>query len=179
MTTATTTPNPSVTPAAPAAAQPAKAVKSTKPATAPQAPKASKAVRPTKKAVAEKAQTSKPAAATKPAKAAAAVKTGKATETKGKKPKLVRDSFTIPKDEYAVLDTLKDRATALAHPVKKSELLRAGLKVLAGLSDSALRSALQAVPSIKTGRPKADTAEAAPSVTAKATTKTNGKAGRK
>ncbi|WP_395455309.1 hypothetical protein [Acidovorax delafieldii] len=107
------------------------------------------------------------------------MKTGKATETKGKKPKLVRDSFTIPKDEYAVLDTLKDRATALAHPVKKSELLRAGLKVLAGLSDSALRSALQAVPSIKTGRPKADTAEAAPNVPAKATTKSSGKAGRK
>jgi len=182
MTTATTTPNPSATPAAPAAAQPAKAVKSTRPATAPKAPKApkaSKAVKPTKKAVAEKAPTSKPAAATKPAKAAAAVKTGKATETKGKKPKLVRDSFTIPKDEYAVLDTLKDRATALAHPVKKSELLRAGLKVLAGLSDSALRSALQAVPSIKTGRPKADTAEAAPTVPAKATTKSSGKAGRK
>ena len=179
MTTVTTTPTPSITPAAPAAAQPAKAVKSTKPATAPKAPKASKAVKSTKKAVAEKAPTSKPAAATKPAEAAAAVKTGKATETKGKKPKLVRDSFTIPKDEYAVLDTLKDRATALAHPVKKSELLRAGLKVLAGLSDSALRSALQAVPSIKTGRPKADTAEAAPTVPAKATTKSSGKAGRK
>lgn len=179
MTTVITPPNPSVTPAAPAAAQPAKAVKSTRPATAPKAPKASKAVKPTKKAVAEKAPTSKPAAATKPAEAAAAVKTGKATETKGKKPKLVRDSFTIPKDEYAVLDTLKDRATALAHPVKKSELLRAGLKVLAGLSDSALRSALQAVPSIKTGRPKADIAEAVPTVPAKATTKASGKAGRK
>ncbi|KQW20103.1 hypothetical protein ACTJKQ_20710 [Acidovorax sp. 22279] len=175
MTTATTTPSPVVTPAAPAA-QPAKAAKPTKPETAPKAPKASKAAKPAKKAVAEKAPASKPATATK---AASAVKPTKATEPKGKKPKLVRDSFTIPKDEYAVLDTLKDRATALAHPVKKSELLRAGLKVLAGLSDSALRSALQAVPSIKTGRPKADTAEAAPSVTAKATTKTNGKAGRK
>ena len=175
MTTATTTPSPVVTPAAPAA-QPAKAAKPTKPETAPKAPKASKAAKPAKKAVAEKAPASKPATATK---AASVVKPTKATEPKGKKPKLVRDSFTIPKDEYAVLDTLKDRATALAHPVKKSELLRAGLKVLAGLSDSALRSALQAVPSIKTGRPKADTAEAAPTVPAKATTKSSGKAGRK
>ncbi|KRA16555.1 hypothetical protein ASD75_20880 [Acidovorax sp. Root568] len=163
MTTATTTPSP----AAPAA-QPAKP---TKPETAPKAPKASKAAKPAKKAPA-----SKPATATK---AASAVKPTKATEPKGKKPKLVRDSFTIPKDEYAVLDTLKDRATALAHPVKKSELLRAGLKVLAGLPDSALRSALQAVPSIKTGRPKADIAEAVPTVPAKATTKASGKAGRK
>ena len=105
MTTATTTPSPVVTPAAPAA-QPAKAAKPTKPETAPKAPKASKAAKPAKKAVAEKAPASKPATATK---AASAVKPTKATEPKGKKPKLVRDSFTIPKDEYAVLDTLKDR----------------------------------------------------------------------
>ena len=58
-------------------------------------------------------------------------------------------------------------------------LLRAGLKVLAGLSDSALRSALQAVPSIKTGRPKADAAEPAPTTPAKPATKASGKAGRK
>ena len=169
MTTATTTPSPILTPAA----EPVKAAKPTKPVTAP------KAAKPAKKAAAEKAPASKPATATKPAKAVAAVKPTKATEPKGKKPKLVRDSFTIPKDEYAVLDTLKDRATALAHPVKKSELLRAGLKVLAGLSDSALRSALQAVPSIKTGRPKADAAEPAPTTPAKPATKASGKAGRK
>ena len=175
MTTATTTPSPIITPAA----EPVKAAKPTNPVTAPKAPKASKAAKPAKKAAAEKAPASKPATATKPAKAAAAVKPTKATEPKGKKPKLVRGSFTIPKDEYAVLDTLKDRATALAHPVKKSELLRAGLKVLAGLSDSALRSALQAVPSIKTGRPKADAAEPAPTTPAKPATKASGKAGRK
>lgn len=79
-----------------------------------------------------------------------------AKEARAKKPKLVRDSFTIPKDEYAVIETLKQRADSLAQPIKKSELLRAGLKVLAGLPDAALRTALQAVPSIKTGRPKAD-----------------------
>ena len=77
-------------------------------------------------------------------------------EHKVKKPKLVRDSFTIPKDEYAGIDALKMRAAALSHPAKKSELLRAGLKALAGMSDSALRAALKAVPAIKTGRPKSD-----------------------
>lgn len=83
-------------------------------------------------------------------------------EGKAKKPKLVRDSFTIPKDEYAAIETLKQRCAALAQPVKKSELLRAGLKVLTGMSDAALRKAVQAVPSIKTGRPKAEQAQAAP-----------------
>lgn len=85
-----------------------------------------------------------------------------AKEIRTKKVKLVRDSFTIPKDEYAIIEALKQRAGSLAQPVKKSELLRAGLKVLAGLSDAALRTALQAVPSIKTGRPKAETTATKP-----------------
>ena len=74
-------------------------------------------------------------------------------KTKVKKPKLVRDSFTIPKPEYLVLDTLKARAIAIASPAKKGELLRAGIKALAAMSDSALLAALKAVPAIKTGRP--------------------------
>lgn len=110
-----------------------------------------------KRAAPQKAASRKVAAPAKPAKV--------------KKPKLVRDSFTIPKDEYAVIETLKQRAATLAQPVKKSELLRAGLKVLAGLSDAALRSALQAVPSIKTGRPKAEVEAPNAAPAAKANTK--------
>jgi hypothetical protein len=72
---------------------------------------------------------------------------------KPKKPKLVRDSFTIPKIEYMVLDDLKQRANQLARPAKKSELLRAGIKALAAMPDGAFIAALQAVPAIKTGRP--------------------------
>ena len=79
---------------------------------------------------------------------------GKATA----KPKLVRDSFTIPSDEYAALAQLKQRALGFAHPAKKSELLRAGIKLLAGLSDAALMRALKNVPAIKTGRPKSKSA---------------------
>lgn len=78
--------------------------------------------------------------------------TGKAGKIK--KTKLVRDSFTIPKDEYVVIDLLKVRAGKLGQPVKKSELLRAGIKVLAALSDIQFKAALSSVPTIKTGRPK-------------------------
>lgn len=93
--------------------------------------------------VAAKSPAAKPA---KPAKA-----------DKPKKPKLVRDSFTIPKTEYAVLDELKQRAAKLGAPAKKSEVLRAGIKALAQMSDVAFQSAMAAVPAIKTGRPgKAD-----------------------
>lgn len=70
-----------------------------------------------------------------------------------KKPKLVRDSFTIPKAEFAAIETLKTRAIALGTSVKKSELLRAGLMALQGLNDAAFKAALAAVPTLKTGRP--------------------------
>jgi len=73
---------------------------------------------------------------------------------KVKKPKLVRDSFTIPKDEYVVIDSLKVRAGKLGQAVKKSELLRAGVKALAAMSDIQFKAALSNVPTIKTGRPK-------------------------
>ncbi len=76
-----------------------------------------------------------------------------AAETKAGKPKLVRDSFTMPKAEYAAIDVLKQRAAKLARPAKKSELLRAGIKALSALGDKALLEALGAVPTIKTGRP--------------------------
>lgn len=77
----------------------------------------------------------------------------KAVVVKAKKEKLVRDSFTIPKSEFAVLDQLKRRAGIMARSVKKSELLRAGIKLLAGLTNDALLAALSQVPTIKTGRP--------------------------
>jgi hypothetical protein len=70
-----------------------------------------------------------------------------------KKPKLVRDSFTIPKAEFAAIETLKTRAIAMGTSVKKSELLRAGLMALQGLNDAAFKAALAAVPTLKTGRP--------------------------
>jgi hypothetical protein len=82
-----------------------------------------------------------------------AVKTAAAKPAKDKKPKLVRDSFTFPKAEYDVLEAMKQRATKLKVTVKKTELLRAGIKSLAALGDAAFLSAIAAVPSLKTGRP--------------------------
>ncbi|WP_236748769.1 hypothetical protein [Acidovorax carolinensis] len=168
MTTSSTTPSqsPTPTPAQPSAKA---AAAGTVPAVA--ASKVKKVAATEPKAVAKvPAKTIKRAAAPTTAKAKPApAPVSPAKEARAKKPKLVRDSFTIPKDEYAVIETLKQRADSLAQPAKKSELLRAGLKLLAGLPDAALRTALQAVPSIKTGRPKADVPA----------TKTAGKAVRK
>ncbi len=104
-----------------------------------------------KKTIAKKVVAKKVVVAQPKPMQAAAVKVEKAL--KPAKPKLVRDSFTIPKDEYQVLADLKARMTKLMQPAKKSELLRAGLKALAAMPDAVIKKALLAVPSIKTGRP--------------------------
>lgn len=90
-----------------------------------------------------------------PAQAAAPKKAAPAKDKtdKARKPKMVRDSFTMPKAEYAAIDALKARATQAGRPAKKSELLRAGVKLLESLEAAALVAALQALPAIKTGRP--------------------------
>ena len=90
----------------------------------------------------------------KPAPAAPAALAATDTAPPAKKQKLVRDSFTIPKSEYAVLDLLKQRALRLSHPAKKSEILRAGISALNAMSDQAFSTVLDTVPSLKTGRPK-------------------------
>jgi hypothetical protein len=100
-----------------------------------------------------------PAKVAKPGKTAAIVRGANeakpAIKSPQKREKLVRDSFTIPKSEYATLGELKERAAGLARPVKKSELLRAGLKALAAMGDPAFLAVLREVPEIKTGRPAA------------------------
>lgn len=70
------------------------------------------------------------------------------------KEKLVRDSFTMPQDDYALIASLKDRALKFKRPAKKSELLRAGLHALQALPAPALRAALDSLTPLKAGRPK-------------------------
>lgn len=101
--------------------------------------------------------TAKPAKPAKPGKPDKAAREDNALKAdkgeKARKPKMVRDSFTIPKAEYAVLDELKERAVRLGRPVKKSEVLRAGLKALAAMPDAVFLAGMAAVPAVKTGRP--------------------------
>jgi hypothetical protein len=91
----------------------------------------------------------KPVVKTKPA-----AKVKPTTKVKPQKVKMERDSFTMPKEEYAQLTLLKARLTTLGQPAKKSELLRAGIKLLVAMSDNTLKTTLAKIPVIKTGRPK-------------------------
>ena len=89
--------------------------------------------------------------------APAAKKPGKAEKPakppKAKKIKLVRDSYAMPEAEYARIGELKKRMAALGAEVKKSELLRGGIAVLAALNDAELKAVMGRVERIKTGRP--------------------------
>ncbi|MCY0858020.1 hypothetical protein [Cupriavidus sp. D39] len=69
------------------------------------------------------------------------------------KAKVVRDSFTMPEWDYAKLAELKRRCLNGGAHVKKSELLRAGLKMLESLPERQLLAVVAQVETVKTGRP--------------------------
>ncbi|AJG18249.1 hypothetical protein [Cupriavidus basilensis] len=102
------------------------------------------------------------AAAPKAAKAEKAEKVEKAQ--KPAKAKVVRDSFTMPEWDYAKLAELKRRCLNGGAHVKKSELLRAGLKMLESLPERQLLAVVAQVETVKTGRPAKRKARDAASV---------------
>ena len=80
---------------------------------------------------------------------------GKTAKKAGKgNSKLVRDSFTMPEADFAVIAVLKGRALGARRAAKKSELLRAGLRALAKLDAKSLVAALDQLEPVKAGRPK-------------------------
>lgn len=114
-----------------------------------------------KKPAVKRAPAAKPAKAPAPAPVKAPVQAtvkvqASATKVEKIKIKLVRDSFTMPADDWALIAQLKERAVAFKRPAKKSELLRAGLQALAALPDAKLKAALDSLLPLKPGRPKGD-----------------------
>ena len=71
--------------------------------------------------------------------------------------RLVRDGFTMPEADYALLKELKLRLHDVKREAKKSELLRAGLQALALLDAKSLAAALDRLEPVKTGRPPKST----------------------
>lgn len=127
----------------------------TRTATPTSRPAAKKAAAPAPRAATAK-KAAKPRPAARPAAPAAkpAAPAPAAPKEPKLKAKLVRDSFTMPQADFALIGALKDRAIGFKRPAKKSELLRAGLQALAGLNDTALKAALDALAPLKPGRPK-------------------------
>jgi hypothetical protein len=75
---------------------------------------------------------------------------------KVKKIKLIRDSFSMPEEEYAVLGSVKKACLKAGIEVKKSELLRIGVALIKKIDLAGLKRELTALPPLKAGRPKKD-----------------------
>lgn len=101
--------------------------------------------------------TTKPAAKTPvkaAAKPAASAVTAVPAKEKAKKAKLVRDSFTMPEAEYAVLNHVKKACLSAGIEVKKSQLLRVGLLLLSKTDVASLKTLVANLEPLKAGRPK-------------------------
>lgn len=77
-----------------------------------------------------------------------------AKEAKHKHAQLVRDSFTMPEDEYGLLADAKKACLDAGFEIKKSELIRIGIALVHDLSTSRIKKAQKALQPVKTGRPK-------------------------
>ena len=68
--------------------------------------------------------------------------------------KTIRDTFTLPEDDYAIIDLCKRRFLKQEISVTKSEIIRIGLKVLEQMSDKEVKESYGLIRKIKIGRPK-------------------------
>ena len=73
---------------------------------------------------------------------------------KARKSKLVRDSFTMPEEEYAALGEMKKACINAGVAVKKSELLRVAVSLLRRMDMPDLQQALDGLTPVKAGRPR-------------------------
>lgn len=67
--------------------------------------------------------------------------------------KVIRDSFTIPGNEYELISRIKKRCMKAGISANKSEVLRAGLAALESMPDKDLANLFGKLPRVKTGRP--------------------------
>ncbi len=143
----------SVSASAPAAKLPVKAKDAGK-ATPAKAP--AKSVKAKKTAVASK-PAAKPPAKTMPAKAPvkSAQPSKPAKPAVVKKPKLVRDSFTMPQADHDLIKLCKKTAVSSGRETKKSEVVRAAIQNFATLSGAQQLAAYAKLQAIALGRPKA------------------------
>jgi hypothetical protein len=67
---------------------------------------------------------------------------------------VIRDTFTLPEKDYDLIGYCKNKLLQNKISTTKSEIIRAGLIILSGLTNNELINAINHVEKIKTGRPK-------------------------
>lgn len=68
--------------------------------------------------------------------------------------KTIRDTFTLPEDDYVIIKHSRKRLLKQEISVTKSEIIRIGLKVLQEMSDKDLKDCYNLIKKVKIGRPK-------------------------
>lgn len=126
------------------------AAKKTRNVSAKQAPTKPATKRPTASKTGAKSATKRPVG--RPPANKQAVQPVKAD--KPKKVKIVRDSFTMPESEYALIGTVKKACLSAGVEIKKSEILRIGVTLAAKLDPKKLKAAQAMLVPLKAGRPK-------------------------
>jgi hypothetical protein len=72
---------------------------------------------------------------------------------KKQKRRVIRDSFTLPVDDYQLITTIRERCLDSRVTINKSEVIRAGLHALNEMSETELLAVVDSLTKIKTGRP--------------------------
>lgn len=67
--------------------------------------------------------------------------------------RVIRDSFTLPIDDYELIAAIRERCLDASVSVTKSEVIRAGLQALMAMPDAKLLKQVNNVEKIKPGRP--------------------------
>lgn len=75
------------------------------------------------------------------------------TEPEPKQNKVVRDGFSMPSNDYALIAELQDKMLELKMSATKSEVVRAGLHALNQLNAEDLQHIFTMLEKVKTGRP--------------------------
>ncbi|MBE9082845.1 hypothetical protein IQ278_12045 [Tolypothrix sp. LEGE 11397] len=69
--------------------------------------------------------------------------------------KVIRDTFTMPIDDHALIATIQQRCLQSAVNANKSEIIRAGLQILSRMSSEQLVETINNLEKVKIGRPAA------------------------
>ena len=67
--------------------------------------------------------------------------------------RVIRDSFTLPSDDYELITAIRERCLDSRVTINKSEVIRAGLHALNEMSNEELLAVVDSLTKIKTGRP--------------------------
>lgn len=67
--------------------------------------------------------------------------------------RVIRDSFTMPSQDYEKIAQLRARCLRIGISTTKSEVLRAGLHALANMPEETLRKVIRSIEKVKSGRP--------------------------